>query len=470
LGIYGLRVARWAHLLEEDENFRRWFNNIARGSRVSAFEAARILYRFLRHHEMTPKTLADLAKKDRRKVENILMDFVTKLHEEKKAPNYINNYVKAVQSWLNHNEVRLVRKIKIGNRNATPTIADERVPLKKELRQILNYANERGKCSISLIAFSGLRPQVLGDMRGEDGLKVKDLPEMKVLGKNVEFSAIPTKVVVRSELSKARHKYFTFLPSEGCEYLKDYLEKRLATGESFSSLTAIISVKKGYEETGSATARRTSGHITTKTVTKEIRKTMRPRFKWRPYVLRAYFDTQLLVAENHGKISHAYRQFFMGHKGDIEARYTTNKGRLPEPVIEDMRLSIQKCEEYLSTRPVSREVDPELTTIKTMVESGVLDFTKPKVRAYLIQKLNIQDMKVRVAKLREQGIEEEEANTRVIFGELGIEPIEIQVSKPKSNGDPKKIISENDLEAYLADGWNVQFVLPSGKILVQRDY
>jgi len=27
----------------------------------------------------------------------------------------------------------------------------------------------------------------------------------------------------------------------------------------------------------------------------------------------------------------------MGHKGDIEARYTTNKGRLPEDVVEDMR-------------------------------------------------------------------------------------------------------------------------------------
>ena len=43
-------------------------------------------------------------------------------------------------------------------------------------------------------------------------------------------------------------------------------------------------------------------------------------------MLRAYFDTQLMVAENHGKISHAYRQFFMGHSDDIEARYTTNKG------------------------------------------------------------------------------------------------------------------------------------------------
>jgi hypothetical protein len=72
---------------------------------------------------------------------------------------------------------------------------------------------------------------------------------------------------------------------------------------------------------------------------------------------------------------------------------------------------------------MSEEEDPELTTIRTMVESGVLDFSKPKMRAHLIQKLNIKDMEVRVAKLREQGVDEEEANTRVIFGELGIEPI-----------------------------------------------
>jgi len=82
---------------------------------------------------------------------------------------------------------------------------------------------------------------------------------------------------------------------------------------------------------------------------------MRPRFKWRPYVLRAYFDTQLLIAENHGKVSHAYRQFFMGHVGDIEARYTTNKGRLPDTLIEDMRRRFTDSEEYLTTRKAQDE-------------------------------------------------------------------------------------------------------------------
>ena len=463
-----MKTARWAYLLKEDQDFKRWFDNLARGSRVTAFENARILYRFLRKYEMMPGELADLAKKDRHKVEDILMDFVAKLHEEGKAPNYISNYMKAVKSWLNYNEVRLIRRIKVGNRNATPTIADERVPTRDELRNIMIYAKPRARCSISLMAFSGLRPESIGDMRGTDGLAVKDLPEMKVDDDIVSFTRTPTMIVVRSTLSKTKHKYLTFLIAEGCEYLKAYLEMRLAYGEELKPESAIIAVTPGYEKTAYRSSQ--NDFITTKNVTREIREVMRPKYKWRPYVLRAYFDTQLLVAENHGKVSHAYRQFFMGHKGDMEARYTTNKGRLPEGVIEDMRWSLLKCEEYLSTRPVSREEDPELTTIRTMVESHVLDLSKPNVRQYLIKKLDIQDMDVRVAKIREQGVDEEEANTKVIFGELGVKPMQIETSKSKSNGDPKKTVSENELEEHLEDGWDVQTVLPSGKILIKRDY
>ena len=39
-----LRRARWARLLEEDDDFRRWFENLERGSRVTALENARVLF------------------------------------------------------------------------------------------------------------------------------------------------------------------------------------------------------------------------------------------------------------------------------------------------------------------------------------------------------------------------------------------------------------------------------------------
>lgn len=460
-----MREARWAYLMDENPNFRRWYENLARGSEGTARERARVLYRFLRKHDMTPRSLVQLAREDRRRVEDVLMDFIARLHKKGYSPGYMENYLKAVRSWLEFNEIKLIRRIQIGNRNATPTIEDERVPTKKELRQIMNYASERGRCSISLMAFAGLRPQTLGNREGTDGLKIKDLPEMKLEGGGVTFTVIPTRVVVRPEINKAGHKYFTFLNSEGCECLKAYLEKRLAMDEELGPRSAVIAVKTGYEETGFRSESRNSGHITTKTITKEIRDAMRPRFQWRPYVLRAYFDTQLLVAENHGKISHAYRQFFMGHKGDIEARYTTNKGRLPPSLIEDMRRSLQQCEEYLSTRPLSREEDPELTTIRTMVESGVLDLTKPNVRQYLVKKLGIEDAESRIAEMKEEGLGEDEAYARVVCGELGIKPMKIEVSNKK---DPK-IVSEGELETYLAEEWDVQTVLPSGKILIRKD-
>lgn len=462
-----LRLARWAHLLEENPDFRRWYENLARGSEGTARERARVLYRFLRIHSLTCDCLLEVAKEDRKKVEDLLCDFVARLEGDGRSPGYIENYLKAVKSWLDYNEIRLVRRIKIGNRNLTPTIEDERVPIPKELRTILYYSGERAKCSIALMTFAGLRPQTLGNIHGTDGLRVGDLPEMGVEGGNVIFTKMPTMVVVRAGLSKAKHRYFTFLTGEGCEYVQAYLERRIANGEELTRESPIIAVTPGFERMGKSPRNRGSRFIATKNVTREIREAMRPRFKWRPYVLRAYFDTQLLLAENRGKISHAYRQFFMGHKGDIEARYTTNKGRLPPDLIEDMRRSFRECEEHLSTRPQSREEDPEVTTIRTMVESGVLDLSKPNVRQYLVKKLGIEDVESRIAEVKEEGLSEAEAYARVVCRELGIKPIKIEASNEKDR-DPKKIVSEGELEWYLAEGWNVQTVLPSGKILIRK--
>jgi len=75
-------------------------------------------------------------------------------------------------------------------------------------------------------AHSGLKPVILGNYRGTDGLRVRDFPEMRIEGDAVKFEKTPTMVVVRPEPSKGGHQYFTFLSEEGYEYLKDYLEAR----------------------------------------------------------------------------------------------------------------------------------------------------------------------------------------------------------------------------------------------------
>ena len=59
---------------------------------------------------------------------------------------------------------------------------------------------------------------------------------------------------------------------------------------------------------------RSKGFLPTQRLSRLVRDTFRPSFQWRPYILRPYFDTQLLIAESKGKMAHDFRVFFMGHR------------------------------------------------------------------------------------------------------------------------------------------------------------
>lgn len=48
------------------------------------------------------------------------------------------------------------------------------------------------------------------------------------------------------------------------------------------------------------------------------------------------------------------RVFFMGHKRGIESRYATNKGRLPDALVNEMREAFGRSEEY----PDQTSTDP----------------------------------------------------------------------------------------------------------------
>jgi len=399
----------------------------------------RILYRFLIRYDFTPTTLVETAQRDKKRIEGVLMDFTTQLNTEGKAPGYIKNYIKAVRIWLGYNGIELKQKINFGNCNEYPTIEDERVPTKEELKQVLNY-DDRGRTSIALISQSGLRPQVLGNAKGDDGLNIGDLPEIAIKGGEVFFTKVPTLVLVRAGLNKARHKYLTFLGEEGCGYLKAYIEKRLA-GEKLTRDSAVISYKKGYGETGfGVEEKRSINHVTTKTLTKEIRDAMRPRFDWRPYVLRAYFDTQLMVAENHGKISHSYRQFFMGHKGDIEARYTTNKGRLSEDVIEDMREAYRKCQDYLQT---------------TVTESASEEKIKESFRRQLLLVAGLNPEEVKKLDLSMDDSSFQEMIRKRLLNAMA------------NQGASQKVIKALEIEKYISEGWAFVANLPDEKIVIK---
>lgn len=423
----------------------RWHTNLTRGSSITAEVYLRRLSLFCEANHLTPQQLVDLGRADRKKLEDLLEDYVTKMEAENKSPGYVAGVMKGIKSWLIHNEVELKRRIRISNRGATPSIEHERVPDKEELKALLMYGDERASVAICLVAQSGLRLEVLGNASGTDGLRVGDLPELQILQGTVEFTRIPSLVSVRPSLSKTNHKYLTFLPKESCDYLAGYFENRISAGEQLTRDAPVIAKKPGFGDDSGA-------FMTTRNVSRIIRRTMRPRFTWRPYVLRAYFSTQMLLAESHGKLSHPYRVFFMGHKGDMEARYSTNKGRLPENLTEDMRNSFAASSEYLETTPQPERDKKEM----------LLEMWRQQAQMY-----GIDPMKVRIEKERELGKELSFDEEKEL---LTAEIRKLTIPQLGNNGKPyrSKIISENELPLYIEDGWEIVKELSNRKFLIKR--
>ncbi len=331
--------------LLSNQDIRRWYDNLARSSGVTAEVRLRKLGRFCENNKITPKELIELGLQDPRAVADLLEDTITTMEKQKHAPQYIKAVMTAVKSWLHHFDIEVKRRIKISNVDATPTLADERVPDAAELAELFNRANLRSGAIMALIGKAGLRPEVIGNHDATDGLMIKDLPELEIVHGIARFTEKPSKIVVRRNLSKAGHSYFSFITETGAEKILAYINQRMIDGEVFSPESPVIAPFSKYRRfRGKNEGRK---FLTTPVIERDVRSTMRPRFKWRPYVLRAFFDTQLLIAESRGKIAHDFRVFFMGHSGSIEAKYTTNKNILPKILMDEMREAFRKSQEFL---------------------------------------------------------------------------------------------------------------------------
>jgi len=395
-----------------------WHNNVARGSRITADVYARSLRLFCHLTEQEPSTLLRLTEA---KLHATLLGFVTAEEERGQAGSSTATHLKAVKSWLAFNGIRLTRPVKVRRAQEAPTLADERTPSQEELRRVFLAATPRNRVSSAMMAFSGLRPEVLGSYLGDDGLRVKDLPELQIHGSDVRFERTPATVVVRSTLSKAGHRYFSFLGEEGCGYLAEYLRSRAEAGETLGQDSDII-----HAEAGHNTFRGGNAFIRTINVSDGVRLALRKSgFPWRPYVLRAYFDTQLLLAESKGKVAHDYRVFWMGHKGSMEARYTVNKGRLPQNLVDDMREAYHRSEPFLSTIPSRNEQDAQAKMTRTMLTG--LGYTEEDLASIDFENLDV-----------------------ALFQELVTKKMVTRGGEAK-----QQLVDAKDLRRYLEQGWTV---------------
>ncbi len=417
--------AKYEYLLE-DEEVKRWFLNLKAKSILTATVYLRTLGLYCEMERTNPGEILKIA--GSKEWKDSFIDFIRREEGKGKAGSYIVRFKKVILSWLRFNNISIDLMVNIKNEYMSPRTENESVPSTDDLSKILRKANSRSMASIALMAFSGVRPEVLGNFEGNDGLKLKDVVDFDL--ERMDFEKIPAMIVVRPNLSKSRNQYFTFLGEEGCTYLKEYLiERSKEEGLTGESPLIGLSRKSKY------------GFMRTLLITREIRYAMRTAgISSRPYILRAYFSTALDIAESKGLISHPWRQFIMGHKGDIESRYSTNKRLLPE-MIEEMRESYNKSSKYFETKHV--EMDDAKTYLKKqlLIISGYTEDDIGKIDINNISDDDFQKM------LKDK-----------LMGAM------------MNNGSKQKLIDVNDIEAYLNRGYEFQATLPNGKVVMKLPF
>ena len=102
-----------------NEHVKRWHDNLARGSPLTAEVRVRRLGAFCSQYKMRPGQIIDKAGKDIRAVSDMLEDHVTYMESKNYSPTYILDYVKAIKSWLRHFDIEIKRKIKVSNSHKT---------------------------------------------------------------------------------------------------------------------------------------------------------------------------------------------------------------------------------------------------------------------------------------------------------------------------------------------------------------
>ena len=330
--------------LLENERVRRWYENLKARSNLTSDIYLRNLGLWLEWTGMNSDNIIEMARDRLEAFKGKILDQVRNMEKEGKQGSYIAVSLRPLLSYLKFYDVVVRLNINIKNENRNMTVEQETIPSNEEMDSILQRANLRQRAIIGLIAFSGIRPGAIGNYTGDDGLRIGDIIDLKVNKDGVKFEKLPALMVIRAELSKSNKRYYSFVGPQSAKYLKEYLNQRIQGGEKLNSKSPVV-----RPDPNMSRLEEPKTFMMSTIVEREIKKAIvKAGFRWRPYVFRHRFGVSLDASEGKGLISHSWRMHIMGHVGDIETTYSTDKP-LPESVIDDIRGAFKKCLKNIET-------------------------------------------------------------------------------------------------------------------------
>lgn len=452
--IEGRVVGRHRELLSNPK-VRSWWEARSLRSRLSADQYLRQFGHLLERIDLTPDSILVLAKKNPERLRTLLIRDAARMKSEGRLDSYISKFFEGLKSYFRHHHTAFDGWPSLAPIKGASLVA-ERVPTPEELGQVLVLLSTRGKVIALFMAHTGVRPGVLGSYEAEDGLRLGDLPDLK-LGEEPSFNELPFVIRVPARLSKSRMAYTSFGSTELALTLLKYLKDRRERGEQLSADSPVIAANpsRGIALESRNGARFSKGFLTTKQVIEEIREALHSRAPedlarriggrqvagWRPYVLRAYCSTRLLLAESAGKIPRDLREALLGHNGGIAARYNVGKAWGPE-LLKEARLSYSRGEPFLST---SQGMSESLTQAKM-------------AKAMLIGLRYTEDQLARL----DLGSLDSETFTQLVATAPILQP-KPEPPRPKVK---QQVVKEEDLPGFLAEGWTVHTSLSGGKVVI----
>lgn len=383
---------------------------------------------------INPDSLIDLGK---REIEQKIQAFCDTYNEEGKARS-AHSALNCLRSFFKHNGTS---QLALDNYQWRKNRRPEYVPTKEETYRMADHCDERGKAVILCTFQSGLRNAALR------ALKYSDVREQ------LEAANIPVTIHVDSRLRsripeacKEDAEYFTFFGKEATQALREYIQWRI---RKYGRIEDDEPLFLPYEAFNFKLGNR-HVHASEDSLERLVKRAAkRAKIKeWqhvRFHSLRKSFRSILDAGyTDGGQMAEDDREYLMGH------RLPTQK----EPYDNANVAVLAEC----------------YTKLKWTVEAAMTEAAKLDAVKAFAKTLGIENMEIKIAKIRKSvpNLSEEEAVGRVIREGLGIAKLKVETSSKEESSDPKKVVTEKELERYLSNGWDVQTVLPSGKILIKK--
>ena len=439
-------------ILDDDPKVKRWYDTIALRSRVTADMYAGSLARLFESIGLTAEEAVAEASTHPDEFAARMVRYATDKRDAGILDSTVAKSLNGIRSYLKHRGVGFSSWPELRPIQGA-SLEKERVPRPEELGTILEHLNLRGRCVALLMAHAGLRPGVLGSYKATSGLTLDALIDLDI--STLTFKSVPFVIRVPADLSKTRVAYTTFGTEQLGRVLIAYLTERRADGEELTGKSPVIAHSPDVRGVAVRSVATTgSRFMTTGAIMRDVRDAIekcRPDgVTWRPYVLRAYCSTRLLLAEGDGRISRDLREAILGHSGGVASRYNVGK-RWGEELLTEARHEYERASEFLETRVHKADAKEDvLRSLLTAVESATNSKSSPSGPM-------TSDTLV-------------EAIRKAIGGNEATAPETVTTTiAPASRAGEQRVVSETEVAALLSQGWRFVAPLNHSHAVVQWD-